>query len=284
VEVSYNPFGSLGFGTTDSLWTEDLVFGSGNAANSDHFGASLAAGDFNGDLKTDLAIGVPLKNLSGVSNTGAVVVMKGTSTGLTSIDSKRWSLESLGRPQENGAEFGLALAAGDMNIDGKSDLAIGIPFKDITVVRTDHFPGVGTITNTLKFDDAGSVAVIYGSSTGLSFSATREAQVFDEEKVNPGNAQAGNRFGSSLTAWNFGRNERTELSSNFFILLKAADLAIGIPFKTVGAHVEAGAVDVIYGSAVSKSNGLTFGSPTLMTNDSLGFGSINFAHFGSALY
>ena len=51
---------------------------------------------------------------------------------------------------EEGDEFGLALAAGDFNGDGCSDLAIGVPFEDIDFNGTPRA-------------NAGAVNVLYGS-------------------------------------------------------------------------------------------------------------------------
>ena len=283
VAVSYHPFGFLGHGVIDQVWNQDNSIGTGVSDSFDHFGASLAAGDFNGDGKTDLAIGVPFKTINGVSDAGAVIVLKGAANGLTTTGVQLWALSSLALPDETAALFGLALAAGDFNGDLKTDLAVGAPFKDVTVTHTDHFPGVGTITTTTKLQDAGQVAVIYGSSSGLSVTAVRAPQIFDEEKISPGSAQAGSRFGSSLTAWNFGRDEFFFFLNRVF-RVQTPDLAIGAPFKKVNGLAAAGAVDVIYGSSHLFSNGLQFGNPNIFTADSVGFGSLANAHFGAALY
>jgi hypothetical protein len=60
--------------------------------------------------------------------------------------------------------FGSALATGDFNRDGFSDLAIGAPKIDL-----------GTIS------DAGTVSVIYGSGQGLHASLQRADQVFSQQ-------------------------------------------------------------------------------------------------------
>ena len=159
-----------------------------------------------------------------------------------------------------GAQFGAALAAGDFNSDGRVDLAIGIPFQDI--------PGGPA--------DAGEVDVIYGSAAG-GLSVSSHAPQF-WQSTNP---QAGARFGSSLTAWNFGRNETVSLLGRPFVF-RIADLAVGAPYQSVSGVSGAGAVHVIYGSYVG--NGLTSGSRATFSADSIGFGGLSGAHFGASLY
>jgi hypothetical protein len=166
---------------------------------------------------------------------------------------------------------------GDFNADGKADLAVGVPFKDIIAVRN---------SSRVLLTDAGEVDVIYGSSAGLS--SAHPPQTWTQEAIlGAGSSASGNRFGSSLTAWNFGRNEVHQVcvapSQCFtFTPYQAADLAIGVPFQSVNGLSGAGAVDVIYGSFFS--NGLTSGNPNALTATSIGFGSLAGAHFGATLY
>jgi hypothetical protein len=200
----------------------------------DNFGAALASGDFDGDGFTDLAVGTPgedFPNASGVSqvNAGAVSVLAGSATGLivgTSLFDF-FTQDSPGMPGgvEMGDGFGSALAAGDFNGDTFKDLAVGVPGEDLA--------GGG---------DAGGVNVIYGSATGLEGSAGPGAQFWSQGTSGVGGAaEASDRFGTSLTAWNFGRGGRT-------------DLAIGVPFEDIADPVlfvnraNAGMVNVIYGS------------------------------------
>jgi hypothetical protein len=75
------------------------------------FGASLASGDFDGDGSADLAIGA--------RDPGAVAVLYGSGEGLDT-----------GRKQTFDGDverYGSALAAGDLNGDGRDDLVIGAP-------------------------------------------------------------------------------------------------------------------------------------------------------------
>ncbi|MEW9552707.1 FG-GAP and VCBS repeat-containing protein [Nonomuraea sp. NPDC050783] len=104
----------------------------GAAEKWDNFGAALATGDFNGDGRADLAIGVPGEGLSENQRAmdygdGTVDVLYGSRRGLRTDRSEAWSQNTLeGRPRYYD-RFGAALAAGDFNGDGRDELAVGVP-------------------------------------------------------------------------------------------------------------------------------------------------------------
>ncbi len=135
---------------------------------------------------------------------------------------------------EAGDRFGFALAAGNFNGGLHDDLAIGVPLEDILNIR-----------------DAGEVDVIYGSATGLSTTG-RAPQIWHQNTTNiEDSIETNDQFGSSLTAWNFGRNEARRPPPDFFLTnFQTADLAIGVPLENIGTIGDAGAVNVIYGSIV----------------------------------
>jgi hypothetical protein len=87
------------------------------AQAGDKFGLGLSAWNFGRTDQTDLAIGVPLRDVplasdgSLKSDAGAVVVLYGSDTGLLTTGFQLWTLESAGVPgtaQTNG-QFGRAL-------------------------------------------------------------------------------------------------------------------------------------------------------------------------------
>jgi hypothetical protein len=271
----------------------------GGSQANDHFGAAVAAGDFNNDTFADLAVGVPDKDIatnkcSGnlCKDAGAVDVIYGSANGLNpAVGSQFWAWTNGSIPSDHGvdasAHFGASLAAGLMNGDGFRDLAIGAPFANILCSNNSPLDecvnaiGLNTITA------AGAVNVIYGSATGLTTAgapalARPAAQLFHQD-VNgiPGFAQPQNHYGGSLIAWNFGGPGGNQ-----------GDLAIGIPDARVTNASKgvddfgAGAVNVLYGLA--SGNGLTTSGTQLWTQLSagipLGDGPRENGHFGAALY
>jgi hypothetical protein len=51
--------------------------------DGDSFGSSLTSGDFNGDGRDDLAIGVPNESVGSIEGAGGVEVVYGSSSGLS---------------------------------------------------------------------------------------------------------------------------------------------------------------------------------------------------------
>jgi FG-GAP repeat len=138
-----------------------------------------------------------------------------------------------------------ALAVGvllpkDFNFDAQDDLAIGAPGED-----------VGAIAG------AGAVTIIYGKDRLPAQTVRQGAGGV------AGAAERGDRFGTALARGYF----------NDFNEDGLADLAVGVPGEDVGGAVDAGAVNILYGSPA----GLT-GGP-LLTESPPRAG----AHFGAAL-
>jgi hypothetical protein len=284
--------------TGNQLWSQDS-FGILDVCESgDHFGSALAAGDFNGDGKDDLAVGIPEEDVVALYSAGAVSVLYGSATGLTATADQFWNQNSTGilDVSEGGSGFGLpdvfgaALASGDFNGDGRDDLAIGVPGED---------------------SDQGAVNVIYGSATGLSSTGNQ----FWHQNVSgvPGVGENWDHFGIALAAGDFNGDGRDDLAVGvpgdgsvnvlygFFTGLVAAgsqlwnqdssgipgsgldgefgmglvvadfngngraDLAIGAPCDLV-SNLEGGSVTVIYGG----NTGLTSTGSQLWTQNSFG--------------
>jgi hypothetical protein len=159
------------------LWSQNSPGIADVAEPGDLFGFTLAAGDFNGDTRADLAIGAPGEN----SFAGVVHVLYGSSPGgLTATGSQLWSQNSPGIA--GGAEpddiFGEAVAAGDFNGDTRADLAIGAPLENA---------------------GAGVVHVLYGSSPG-GLTATGSQLWSQNSPGIAGGAEDFDVFGETLAA------------------------------------------------------------------------------------
>ncbi|MEB3233023.1 MAG: hypothetical protein VKJ64_18605, partial [Leptolyngbyaceae bacterium] len=146
VNVVYGSFFGLD-SAGNQLWTENDTTVLGTPEVGDRFGATLAAGDFDGDGFDDLAIGAPNEDSGIVTDAGKVNILYGSFSGLTSFGDQ----EIFDSGIESFDLFGSSLTTGDFDGDGFDDLAIGAPDEDL--------PG-GV--------DAGAVSVVYGSFSGLN--------------------------------------------------------------------------------------------------------------------
>jgi FG-GAP repeat len=253
VTVLYGSVGGL-TGVGSQLFTQDTPGVGSTAEQSDFFGETLASGDFNDDGFTDLAIGAPNETVGRADGAGAVNVLFGSAAGLTGTGSQLFTEgNTIGEGISNPFDvFGAALASGDFDADGPDDLAIGVPGAFVGDDRGD-----------------GLVVVLDGSPGGL-LSAGPFAGFFSQDSAHVGSdAEAGDSFGNTLAVGDF-NNSGTD------------DLAVGVPSEDVGAVVDAGAVNVLYGR---PATGLTGLSSQIFTQDSAGVGSSaeEFDQFGLAL-
>ena len=201
------------------LWGQDSP-GILDSTGPDDFGSAAAIGDLDRDGHPDLAVGVSSETLTGSPrNSGAVAVLYGTATGLSSARNQLWTLASPGVPGAPTADgrLGKALAIGDLSGDGIADLAIGM-------YRVGRH--------------GGGVLVLRGSPAGLTASGAR-LWTQDTRGV-PDKGERADRFGSSLAIADFGRSHRL-------------DLAIGAPNEGVGSRWYAGQVTVLYGRSTGLS-------------------------------
>jgi hypothetical protein len=208
----------------NQFWQDDPPLGV--SARFDLFGSVLTAGDFNGDGRSELAIGIPGRDFQAVADAGAVEVLFGSQDGLTDVGSRFFDFFGisfrLGNQQRPSVDdvLGSSLAVGDFNGDGRGDLAIGAPGRN---------------------DGAGEVFIIHGSASGLSDNVQRWKQDF---LLLSNKSEAGDGFGAALATGDFNGDGR-------------ADLAVGAPSESFAVNgravAEAGEVDVVYGSTSGLS-------------------------------
>ena len=220
VNVIYGASGGGLTGTDAQQWTQDTGGVAGAAEPGDFFGESLAVGDFDEDDNSDLVVGAPGESAAALSRSGVVHVLRGVAAdGLTATGSQTFSQDSADVPgtAESGDFFGQSLAAGDLNGDGASDLAVGVLAESIGAA-----------------DEAGVVHVLYGANTsGLSGTGSQLWSQDSPDVASP--AEEGDLFGQGLAAGDFDGDD-------------VIDLAVGAPGENIGGTQAAGSVNVLYGA------------------------------------
>lgn len=200
VSVVYGTPNGLSASGTE-LWSLGNPGVIGDPIPVDRFGTALTSGDFDADGYADLAVGIPGKDVLNTGGAGAVLVLHGSSTGLTAEGNQLWTAASEGVKGSPGtdAAFGGSLAAGNFGNGPAWDLAIGVPG------RRGWSP-----------PEPGAVSILYGTANGLDSAGNR--------RLVGHHPSPENHFGFSLAAANFGKGPQ-------------ADLAIGVPGNVSEGHV-----------------------------------------------
>lgn len=212
----------------EQYWNQD----SGNiddaAETNDHFGARLAAGDFNQDGYADLVIGVPDEDYGSTVDSGAVHVIYGASGGLSTSNVghppdqyyRQGVVQLFGTIKdtpEAGDHFGSVLAVGKLGVfDTIDSLIIGVPNENgnrgvVQILYGDILQGLTAENNSLI------------TQTGIGFTS-----------------EPNDQFGRALATGDFDGNGYD-------------DLAIGTPYEDIEAagKTNVGIVNVLYGGVVS---------------------------------
>jgi len=189
----------------------------GATSPGDRFGSALAAGDFDGDGFADLAVGSPREDSGAKGDTGIVHILYGGPQGLTGTGSVLISASShSGRTKHVDDRFGEALAAGDVNGDGKDDLVVGVPGRN----------------------GYGAVWVFRGKGSGF-----RKSLVLNRGILGAGKGRSGDGFGRAVAV--------LDMDDDGF-----AEIAIGAPGETADGQQNAGSTYLVDGETAFDSSRL----------------------------
>ncbi|WP_448317102.1 S8 family serine peptidase [Streptomyces sp. CO7] len=211
-------------GTTNLTIHQDTPGMAGDAEAGDMFGSSVAGS------ANHVVVGAPGEAVGTMAGTGNLQVLAHT------LNAENVPTPIVGLTQGNGVvsgaaeagdEFGAALAAVAYAPEGTT-----APTDTIFAVGA---PGEALAAGTVNVTQAGTVQTFRVTAAGtVTQAASINAQVANVD----GELEVGDRFGQSLAI--------TNLSPKATGSAQTLVLAVGIPGKDIGTHVDAGAVQTFY--------------------------------------
>lgn len=218
--------------------------------SNDLMGTSLASADVNRDGMGDLLLGAPEADgpSNGRSNGGEAYLIFGRSSWPDTLDLNSVSADTVFFGRDAGDQLGYAVAAGDVNRDGRADVVLGAPEAN----GPNNARGSG-----------GEVLVFFGESEMPSVVDARDDDI---DSIIYG-AQRLDKLGTSVSAGDFNGDG-------------VADVAMGAPdARGDDAGAQAGRAYVIHGQRNWRS---TFDLDDRNADDRF-FGANRDDHLGSAI-
>jgi len=199
-------------GAGNFLFTQDSPGVLDRNERLDHFGSHLGGGDFDGDGRAELLVGVWSEDDGKTIDTGAMHLFPGGGSGPVLARDVMVTQEE----RERDDRFGGPFASGDLNGDGALDLAVSAPEEDL-----------------FGFVNAGEVQVVFGVP-GAGLGLDRSFELHQAGEGAEPRIHDREEFGDALAIGDFDGDGRD-------------DLAVGVRLDVVDSVVDAGAVQVFYG-------------------------------------
>ena len=196
------------------------------AESGDRFGSVTDTGDFDGDGRMDLLVGVPEESVGSIGDAGLVHVIYG-SGGWSNNAGFYQNTSGWPEASESGDRFGSALTTGDFNNDGYIDIVVGTPDETVGPAQK-----------------SGSITVLNGSVLGPigrnSFTLNQTSPGIN------GVSENADLWADSLAALDLNGDGHT-------------DLAVSSMTESIGTHFDTGAVTFIWGTkeGISQEQSLT---------------------------
>jgi type II secretory pathway pseudopilin PulG len=212
--------------------TNGVVFN--GVSSGDQAGFSLATGDINGNGTVDFIVGAPYRT----TNTGATYLVFGASswTSPVALSGLNGTTGVIFNGASTNIYSGYALATGDVNGDGTTDLLIGA-----------YGATIGANAN------AGATYIVFGSTSTWTSPHTLNAAYLTGSSV-------GVEFDGNAASIKSGYALATGDLNNDGI----ADFIIGAPDATISGNANAGSVYVVFGAKTGWSGTATLLNSSLL--------------------